>query len=119
MENKNVLKVRKRYHVKEQALAIKLYSESGLSEEEFCEREGLEIKRFQRWQQRLKSSVGGSVQRGAAPHFVEVVREPGLGIMSSSYRLGCAGGMWLEIERGFDEREVTALMRIMREARPC
>ena len=45
---------------------------------------------------------------------------PGRAIAEQSrYRMGFGGGAWLEVEGGFDEREVRVLASIVREAARC
>jgi hypothetical protein len=64
---------------------------------------------LQRW-------LGRQRQSGEA-RFVEVeTRAVG---QRSRYRFGFEGGAWLEVEAGFDEREVRVRADIVREAARC
>ncbi len=76
---------------------------------EFCRREGVSLFNLQRWL--------GKRSRAGEARFVEVearaIAEQG------RYRFGFGGGAWLEVEGGFDEREVRVLAGIVREAARC
>ncbi len=111
MENENgrTRRVRRRFSAEEKARIVGLYEQSGLTRGEFCRREGVSLFNLQRW-------LGKRRQSGEA-RFVELearaIAEQG------RYRLGFGGGAWLEVEAGFDEREVRVLASIVREAARC
>ena len=100
---------RRRFSAEEKARVVGQYKESGLTRAEFCRREGVSLFNLQRWL--------GKQDRSGEARFVEVearaVGEHG------RYRLGFEEGAWLEIQGGFDEREVRVLASIVREAARC
>ncbi len=59
---------RRRYSSEEQALAIKLYEENGLEVAEFCRREGIAVRNFERWLARVRESSVTFVEVEAAKH---------------------------------------------------
>ena len=111
MENENEMtrRPRRRFSAEEKARIVGLYEESGLTRVEFCRREGVSLFNLQRWL--------GKRRRAGEARFVEVearaIAEQG------RYRFGFGGGAWLEVEGGFDEREVRVLAGIVREAARC
>jgi transposase-like protein len=111
MENENgrTRRVRRRFSAEEKARIVGLYEQSGLARVEFCRRQGVSLFNLQRW-------LGKRRQSGEA-RFVELearaIEEQG------RYRLGFGEGAWLEVEAGFDEREVRVLASIVREAALC
>lgn len=92
-------------------MVVGMYRESGRTLREFCENEGLEVPRVERWLRRQEEA------RRAAIRFVEVERK--LPVVSSAgtgkYRLGFANGSWLEVEGGFEKAAVRELVEILRE----
>jgi len=108
-ENEMTRRPRRHFSAEEKARIVGLYEESGLTRMEFCRREGVSLFNLQRW-------LGKRRQIGEA-RFVEVearaIAEQG------RYRMGFGGGAWLEVEGGFDEREVRVLAGIVREAARC
>ena len=108
-ENGMIRRPRRRFSAEEKARIIGLYEESGLTRVEFCRREGVSLFNLQRWL--------GKRRRSGEARFVEVearaIAEQG------RYRMGFGGGAWLEVEGGFDEREVRVLAGIVREAARC
>ena len=108
-ENEMTKRPRRRFSAEEKARVIGQYEQSGLTRVEFCRREGVSLFNLQRW-------LGKRRQSGQA-RFVELearaIVEPG------RYRFGFGGGAWLEVEGGFDEREVRVLAGIVREAARC
>jgi transposase-like protein len=108
-ENELTRRTRGRFSAEEKARIVELYEQSGLRRVEFCRREGVSLFNLQRW-------LGKRRQCGQA-RFVEVEAR---GIAEQGrYRFGFEGGAWLEVEAGFDEREVRALARIVKEAARC
>jgi hypothetical protein len=109
IENEVTRRTRRHFSAEEKARIVGLYEHSGLRRVEFCRREGVSLYNLQRW-------LGRRRQRGQA-RFVEVearsIGEPG------RYRFGFEGGAWLEVEAGFDEREVRVLADIVREIARC
>lgn len=111
METENELtgRPRRRFSAEEKRRVVGLYRESGLTRVEFCRREGVSLFNLQRWL--------GKQNRTGEARFVEVearaVGEHG------RYRLGFEGGAWLEVQGGFDEREVRVLASIVKEAARC
>ena len=89
----------RRFSAEEKARIVGLYKESGLTRVEFCRREGVSLFNLQRW-------LGKQIESGEA-RFVEVearaIAEQG------RYRFGFGGGAWLEVQGGFEEREVRVL----------
>ena len=109
IENEKTRRARRRFSAEEKARVVTLYRESGLTRVEFCRREGVSLFSLQRW-------LGKQRQSGEA-RFVEVeTRAVG---QRGRYRFGFEGGAWLEIQGGFDEREVRVLADIVREAARC
>jgi hypothetical protein len=108
-ENELTRRPRRRFSAEEKTRVVALYKESGLTRVEFCRREGVSLFNLQRWL--------GKQNRCGEARFVEVearaVGEHG------GYRFGFEGGAWLEIQAGFDEREVRVLADIVREAVRC
>ena len=108
-ENEMTRRPRRRFSAEEKARVVGQYRESGLTRVEFCRREGVSLFNLQRW-------LGNRGQSGEA-RFVEVearaIAEQG------RYRFGFEGGAWLEVQGGFDEREVRVLASIMKEAARC
>jgi transposase-like protein len=108
-EKRMIRRPRRRFSAEEKARIVGLYKQSGLTRVEFCGREGVSLFNLQRW-------LGKQRQSGEA-RFVELearaIEEQG------RYRLGFGGGAWLEVEAGFDEREVRVLASIVREAALC
>jgi hypothetical protein len=108
-ENELTRRTRRRFSAEEKARIVGLYERSGLRRVEFCRREGVSLFNLQRWLGKRRPSGGA--------RFVEVearaMAEPG------GYRLGFAGGGWLEVQGGFDEREVRVLADIVKEATRC
>ena len=111
MENENgkAGRPRRRFSAEEKTRVVEQYRESGLTRAEFCRREGVSLINLQRW-------LGKQNGCGEA-RFVEVearaVGERG------RYRFGFEGGAWLEVEGGFDEREVRVLADIVKEIARC
>jgi hypothetical protein len=111
MESENGMtgRPRRRFSAEEKARVVGQYKESGLTRVAFCRREGVSLFNLQRW-------LGKQNQAGEA-RFVEVkaraIAEHG------RYRFGFEGGAWLEVQGGFDEREVRVLASIVREAARC
>jgi hypothetical protein len=108
-ENEMTRRLRRRFSAEEKARVVGRYKESGLTRAGFCRREGVSLFNLQRWL--------GKQNRSGETGFVEVeartIAEQG------RYRFGFGGGAWLEVEGGFDEREVRVLARIVREASRC
>jgi hypothetical protein len=108
-ENEKTRRPRRRFSAEQKTRVVGLYKESGLTRAEFCRREGVSLYNLQRWL--------GKQNRCGEARFVEVearaVGEHG------RYRFGFEGGAWLEVEGGFDEREVRVLASIVREAARC
>ena len=109
IENEKTRRPRRRFSAEEKARVVALYKESGLTRVEFCRREGVSLFSLQRW-------LGKQRQSGEA-RFVEV--ETRVVGQRGRYRFGFEGGAWLEIQGGFDEREVRVLADIVREAARC
>ena len=111
MENENEMtrKARRRFSAEEKARIVRQYEESGLRGAEFCRREGVSLFNLQRWLRKRGRAGEG--------RFVEVeARASG---EHGRYRFGFGGEAWLEVEGGFDEREVRVLTGIVREAARC
>ena len=113
------METRKHYSVAEQEMVIGLYEESGRTLREFCESEGLEPKKLERWvrARRTRESAGAGVLR-----LVEVEEKPETAKqakLTGKYRLGFESGAWLEIEGGFEREAVRELLEIMREGEEC
>jgi Transposase len=109
-ENEKTRRSRGRFSAEEKARIVGLYEQSGLTRVEFCRREGVSLFNLQRWLGKRRQS------RGEA-RFVEV-EAPALA-EQGRYRFGFGGGAWLEVQGGFDEREVRVLAGIVREAARC
>lgn len=120
MENQigELRRSRRRYSAEEKRRIIVLYEESGLSRSEFCRREGIGLINLQRWiGKKRRGEFAAGEKRGA--RFVEV---EGADIVTGGprpYRVGFGAGVWLELESGFDEREVRILAEILRERGQC
>ena len=109
IENERTRRPRRRFSAEEKARVVGLYKESGLTRAEFCRREGVSLFNLQRWL--------GKQDRAGEARFVEVESR---GIAEQGrYRFGFGGGAWLEVEAGFDEREVRVLADIVKEAARC
>jgi len=108
-ENEKAGRPRRRFSAEEKTRVVEQYRESGLTRAEFCRREGVSLFNLQRWL--------GKQNRCGEARFVEVearaVGERG------RYRFGFEGGAWLEVEGGFDEREVRVLADIVKEIARC
>jgi hypothetical protein len=109
IENEMTRRPRRRFSAEEKARIVGQYKESGLTRAEFCRCQGVSLFNLQRWL--------GKPNRPGGARFVEVearaIGEQG------RYRFGFGGGAWLEVEGGFDEREVRVLASIVREAARC
>ena len=109
IENEKARRPRQRFSAEAKARVVGQYKESGLTRAEFCRREGVSLFNLQRWL--------GKQNRAEEARFVEVetraIAEQG------RYRFGFEGGAWLEVQGGFDEREVRVLASIMKEAARC
>jgi Transposase len=107
--NEVIRRPRRRFSAEEKARVVGQYKESGLTRVEFCRRQGVSLFNLQRWL--------GKQDRSGEARFVELetraVGEHG------RYRFGFEGGAWLEVQGGFDEREIRVLVRIVREAAGC
>lgn len=102
-------RARRRFSAEEKTRIVRLYEESGLRRAEFCRREGMSLYNLQRWL--------GKRGRAGEARFVEVeARASG---EHGRYRFGFGGEAWLEVEGGFDEREVRVLAGIVRKAARC
>ena len=114
IENEMIRRPRRRYGAEEKERIIGLYEGSGLSGSEFCRREGIGLINLQRW---LGKKRRGELARGQRPgaRFVEARSA----VRAGRYRLGWGAERWLEIEGGFDEREVRVLAGIVREGAGC
>ena len=104
---------RKRYSRAEQEMVIGMYRESGRTLREFCESEGLELSRVERW---LRCH---EVEGKETIKFIEVEQKvpPITSLSLPKYRLGFANGSWLEIEGAFEKATVQELAEILREQR--
>ncbi|OJV06581.1 MAG: hypothetical protein BGO12_00335 [Verrucomicrobia bacterium 61-8] len=96
-------------------MVIGLYRESGKTRREFCESEGLEPKKLERWlraQRARQEGVGREVS------IVEVEEKPESAgkETAAKYRLGFGVGAWLEVEGDFEGARVRELVEILREA---
>jgi Transposase len=109
-ENEKTRRSRGRFSAEEKARIVGLYEQSGLTRVEFCRRDGVSLFNLQRWLGKRRQS------RGEA-RFVEV-EAPALA-EQGRYRFGFGGGAWLEVQGGFDEREVRVRAGIVREAARC
>lgn len=120
MENQvgGLSRSRRRYGAEEKERIIGLYEESGLSRAEFCRREGIGLINLQRWLgKKRRGEFATGEKRGV--RFVEV-EAPGIATAGSRpYRLGFGEGWWLELESGFDEREVRILAGLFQERGQC
>jgi transposase-like protein len=118
MENQigELRRSRRRYSAEEKRRIIVLYEESGLSRSEFCRREGIGLINLQRWLGKKQRGELAAGKRSGA-RFVEV--EARSSVQAGRYRLGLGAERWLEIESGFDEREVRVLAGIVREGAGC
>jgi len=90
------MEARKHYSVAEQEMVIGLYEESGRTLKEFCESEGLEPKKLERWvrARRTRESENANVLR-----LVEVEEKsmrPEVVKTVGKYRLGFGSG---EVQR--------------------
>lgn len=92
-----------------------MYRASGRTLREFCENEGLEISRVERW---LRHHEAGRME---TIRFVEVEQKPVFSVPKNPgrYRLGFANGSWLEIEGAFEKAAVQELAAILREEGKC
>jgi len=99
---------RRHYTPEEKQLVVKLYEESGLSQAEFCEKEGVAIHNLRRWQQQQGNDEPGTRLVEVEARQVSVSKSGGI------YRMGFEGGGWLEFGSGFDCGEVRALLEILR-----
>jgi transposase len=112
-EKRMISRPRRRFSAEEKARIVGLYEESGLRRAEFCRREGVSLFNLRGWLGRRGRSEG----RSGEARFVEVEAR---GIAEAGrYRMGFGGEAWLEVEGGFDEREVRVLAGIVREAARC
>jgi Transposase len=109
IENEAIRRPRRRFSTEEKARVVGLYKESGLARAEFCRREGVSLFNLQRWLEKQ--------DRAGEARFVEV--ESRAIAQQGRYRFGFGGGAWLEVEAGFDEREVRVLVGLIKEAARC
>lgn len=116
MEDQSEKKRRSRrsFSAEEKARVVGLYEGSGLRRSEFCRREGISPFNLQRWI--------GNRRRAAEAAQARFVEMECAGVAAQGrcrYRVGFVAGAWLEVESGFDEREVRVLAGIVREAGRC
>ncbi len=100
---------RRHYSAEEIAQHISGYEQSGVSQREYAQREGLPVSSLGNW-------VNRKQKREAMAQWVEV-EKPGLSPQAdfTGYVMGFAGGMELRVPRGFVVEEVGALVKILRE----
>lgn len=86
---------RRRYSAEEIAAHVSGYEQSGVSQREYAQREGLSVSSLGNW-------VNRKQKREARAQWVEV-EKPGTlaGGDSSGYVMGFSGGMELRVPRGF------------------
>jgi len=113
------METRKHYSVAEQEMVIGLYEESGRTLREFCESEGLEPKKLERWvrARRTRETAEAGVVR--LVEVEEKAERAELEKASGKYRLGFGSGVWLEIEGNFEREKVRELVEILREESGC
>ena len=99
-------------------MVIGLYEESGKTLGAFCETEGLEPKKLERWLAKRNRKSPKAVR------LVEVEEKAaesksGKAEGGGKYRLGFGNGIWLEIEGSFERESVRVLVGILREEAGC
>lgn len=102
---------RRHYSAEEIARHISCYEQSGVSQREYAQREGLPVSSLGNW-------VNRKQKLEAAAQWVEV-EKPGLPPQAdfTGYVMGFAGGMELRVPRGFVTAEVETLVKILREGK--
>jgi hypothetical protein len=102
---------RRHYSAEEIAAHVSGYEQSGVSQREYAQREGLPVSSLGNWVNRKQKRV-------AAAQWVEVEKPGALpGGDFTGYVMGFGGGMELRVPRGFAVAEVAALAKILREAK--
>ncbi len=98
-----------RFSTNQKAEILALYEQSGLTQEQFTQQQGLGLSTLQRWLTELHNSRPKKL-----PGFVEV---PNLLQGSASgrpYQLRFGSGVQLELARGFDLEEVGLLCELVK-----
>ena len=94
--------------------AIGLWSESGLSVREFCQREGLTENAFYSWRRKLRAeeseTSSGMSREDMAAGFIELTTPLSAGVGCCTLELENAGGAKMRVElRGFAAADVAAI----------
>jgi transposase-like protein len=100
---------RKHLTAAEKAELVAAYHRSGLSQRDFASQQGIAASNIQRWVRRAEGLAGSA---GPAA-LVEVPNLLASRSGSGAYRLHFAQGVQLEVGRGFDLAEVSALAQLL------
>jgi hypothetical protein len=91
---------------------LRALEESGLSQKEFCEREGLIPERMRRWQRKLGCRrIHGSSPSGVELRPVQVVGQDRMD--GRPFELELREGVRLQVPCDFDEGSLTRLLGVL------
>lgn len=102
---------RTRWTAEQAGRVLRALDESGLSQKEFCEREGLIPERLRRWQRKLGRRRTGSSPSGVELRPVQVVGHDRMD--GRPFELELPEGVRLQVPCDFDEGSLTRLLGVL------
>ena len=102
---------RTRWTAEEAGRVLRALDESGLSQKEFCEREGLIPERLRRWQRKLEGRRTGSSPSRVELRPVQVVGHDRMD--GRPFELELPEGVRLQVPCDFDEGSLTRLLGVL------
>ncbi len=101
-----------RWTAEEATRVLRALEESGLSQKEFCEREGLIPERLRRWQRKLgRRRINGSSSSGLELRPVRLVGHDQMD--GRPFELELPEGVRLQVPCDFDEGSLTRLLGVL------
>jgi transposase-like protein len=105
---------RTRWTAEEAGRVLRALEESGLSQREFCEREGLIPERLRRWQRKLETRRVGSSRSGVELRPVQLVGHDRMD--GRPFELELPAGVRLQVPCDFEEGSLTRLLGVLRRS---
>ena len=105
---------RTRWTAEEAGRVLRALEESGLSQKEFCEREGLIPERLRRWQRKLERRRVGPPRSGLELRPVQLVGHDRM--EGRPFELELPAGVRLQVPCDFDEGSLTRLLGVLRRS---
>jgi len=102
---------RTRWTAEEAGRVLRALVESGLSQKEFCEREGLVPERLRRWQRKLGRRRVGSSPSGLELRPVQLLGHDRMD--GRPFELELPEGVRLQVPCDFDEGSLTRLLGVL------